>query len=86
MTFKSIVNLEVRDNVQALQYVKNTYGVSARGCSHVVVTGNEFRGARSALVDRGENVDLRQSGNAIGNPLRIEPPTSVPGPTPIPVR
>jgi hypothetical protein len=85
-TFKDVVNLEIRDNVQPLQANRNMAGVALRHCSHVSVTGNQLPRATAAISDRGENVDLRQSGNAIGEPLAIAPPTVVPGPTPVPVR
>ena len=84
--FRDIVNLEVRGNVQPVQAGRGISGVSIRNCAHVSVTGNTFRRAKGPVLDLGKNVDVRQSGNRVGNPLVTAPATVVAGPTPVPAR
>jgi hypothetical protein len=81
--FRDIVNLEVRGNVAPVQAARGISGVSIGNCAHVVVADNQFARAKAPILDLGNSVDVRQSGNRIGNPLTVAPSTTVAGPTPL---
>ena len=84
--FRDIVNLEIRDNVQPVQPGRGINGVTIRNCSHVTVTNNTFPRAKRAVFDLGASTDVHQSGNWIGNPLRLVPASTVAGPSALRVR
>jgi hypothetical protein len=84
MSFRNVVGLEVRDNVQPTQFAHPLFGVGLWHASHVVISGNRWEYANGVWIDRGGNVDVRQSGNWIGSgrvTLVAAPATYVPGPT-----
>jgi hypothetical protein len=69
MAFSSVIGLEVRDNRQPVQARQGISGVSVRRCQNVVITGNKFLNAISPVYLRVGNLNVRHSGNLIGNPL-----------------
>jgi hypothetical protein len=84
--FRDIVYLEVRGNTVPIQGGRGISGVSIENCAHVQVTDNTFFKAVGPIFDLGLSVDIQQSGNQIGNPLRLAAATTVVGPTPLFVR
>lgn len=81
MVFRDVSNIEVRGNTQRLQPSHWLAGVSVKGATHVAVSGNNFRGGKAAVLDRGGNVDITQSNNIVGSPPFTAASSSVPGPT-----
>jgi hypothetical protein len=84
MAFRNVAGLEVRGNVQPMQPGRVLFGVRLVTDAHVVVTGNRWEYAHGVWMDRGGNIDLRQSGNWIGAgrvPLVAAPASVVAGPT-----
>jgi hypothetical protein len=80
LAFSDVLGVEVRDNVQPMQRGRGISGVSIKGCTDVVVTGNRFAYGKAPLVSNGTSTDVSQSGNLVGNPLRPVPASSSPGP------
>lgn len=78
--FRDVVGIEVRDNVQPMQPGRGISGLAIENCRDVIVTGNRFPYGKGAIVSRGGNVDVSQSLNQVGNPLRLLTASSVPGP------
>ncbi len=81
MVFRNVNDIEVRNNVQRLQPSHWLAGVSIMGATHTVVSGNNFRGGKAAVLDRGGNVDISQSNNIVGAPPFTAASSTVPGPT-----
>jgi hypothetical protein len=76
----NVAGVEIRDNVQPMQRGNRSPGVSIRGCTDVTVTGNQFRFGGNPVLSRGGNLNVTQSGNSIGNPLRMAATTQTAGP------
>jgi hypothetical protein len=85
ISLRKVTNVEVRDNFQNVQASHRLHGVGLFRTSHVVITGNRWPHAKGVWIDRGGNVDVRQSGNWIGAPgvpLVAAAPSVTVGPTP----
>lgn len=80
MAFSDVVGIEVRNNVQPMQRGRGISGVSLRNSREVIVSGNRFPYGVAPVASRGGNVNVSQSANSVGNPLRTAPPWGYPGP------
>jgi Right handed beta helix region len=79
--FHNVVDIEVRDNVQPMQRGRGISGVLIKNCRNVAVTGNRFPYGKGPVTSLGGNMNVSQSANLVGNPLRAVAPTSVAGPS-----
>jgi hypothetical protein len=84
IAFRNVTGLEISSNQQPMQAGRALWGTTLRNAVHVVITGNRWPRARGVWFDRGDNVDVIQSSNWIGSPLVLVPPSTTPGPTPVP--
>jgi hypothetical protein len=78
--FRNVVGVEVRDNVQPMQRGRGISGVLIKDSRNVTVTGNRFPFAKGPVVSLGNNLNVHQSGNVVGNPLRAVPASTASGP------
>jgi hypothetical protein len=78
--FSEVNGIEVRDNVQPMQKGRHISGVSIRRSRDVVVSGNSFPFGRAPIYSRGENYNVSQSANHVGNPLKPAQDAVFPGP------
>jgi hypothetical protein len=82
MHFNNVHGLEVRDNVSRAAFRHRYYGLTMWHSRNVTISGNRWANAAGVWIDRGGNVDVKQSGNSIGTPIALTPATATTGPTP----
>jgi len=80
--FNNVHGLEVRDNVARAAFRHRYYGLTMWHSKDVTISGNRWANAAGVWIDRGGNVNVRQSGNSIGTPIALTPATATVGPTP----
>jgi hypothetical protein len=80
MTFNHVLGVEVRNNVQPMQRGRGISGVYAKNSRDVIVTGNSFPFAKTAVISNGASFNVSQSANYAGNPLHPVPAWSFVGP------
>jgi hypothetical protein len=78
--FRDVVGIEVRDNVQPMQRNRGISGLAIKNCRDVIVTGNRFHYGKAPILSLGGNTNFSQSGNLVGNPLRLFAATAFAGP------
>jgi hypothetical protein len=78
--FRDVAGIEVRNNVQPMQRNRGISGLAIRNCRDVVVTGNHFLYGKAPVLSLGGNLNVSQTGNLVGNPLRLFAATAFAGP------
>jgi hypothetical protein len=78
--FRDVAGIEVRNNVQPMQRNRGISGLAIRNCRDVVVTGNHFHYGKAPVLSLGGNLNVSQTGNLVGNPLRLFAATAFAGP------
>jgi hypothetical protein len=80
LQFRDVAGIEVRNNIQPMQRGRGISGLAIRNSRDVVVAGNRFPNAKAPVLSLGGNFNVSQSGNTVGNPLRLYAATAYAGP------
>ena len=77
-SFVNVCGIDIHDNVQPTAKYRQPHGVALMDSRDASITNNTFLNADGALLDRGGNQNVTQSGNWGGTPLAPFPPSSIP--------